>query len=302
MEGADMMDSQSNIIQTIPRLLEQYRESASPALLCGDEVLSYRALLADARKIASGIRARGVRKGDRVVLTVKRGTDYVRAWLGVLYAGAVQVTFHDGWPEHLLASAAEDCRPSLFLDGADVRELLASPDPPEDCGIPAELLGEDPFQIVYTSGSTGTPKGVVTSHLSLMSYIQAYAEMMDISAEDRLGCQAPLDYIAAIRDEVVDTAALSIQLLTDLLEAVPDRVAERFKIKDTSLRGPELLDAVCAGRGFLMKGGVYDTERACQVILDEFRGGKLGRITLEAPRQEEEKAPDEEANDEQAGG
>ena len=38
---------------------------------------------------------------------------------------------------------------------------------------------------------------------------------------------------------------------------------------------------------------MYDTERACQVILDEFRGGKLGRITLEAPRQEEEKAPEE---------
>ena len=168
-----MMDSQSNIIQTIPRLLEQYRESESPALLCGDEVLSYRALLADARKIASGIRARGVRKGDRVVLTVKRGTDYVRAWLGVLYAGAVQVTFHDGWPKHLLASAAEDCRPSLFLDGADVRELLASPELPEDCGIPAELLGEDPFQIVYTSGSTGTPKGVVNCHLTAVSRTSA---------------------------------------------------------------------------------------------------------------------------------
>ncbi len=71
---------------------------------------------------------------------------------------------------------------------------------------------------------------------------------------------------------------------------------ERFKIKDLSLRGPDLLDAVCQGRGFLMKGGVYDTERACKVVLDEFRGGKLGRITLEAPREErdeqlEEKQP-----------
>ncbi len=110
-----------------------------------------------------------------------------------------------------------------------------------------------------------------------------------------------LAYIAAIRDEVVDTAALSIQLLTDLLETAPDMVVERFKIKDTSLRGPELLDAVCAGRGFLMKGGVYDTERACQVILDEFRGGKLGRITLEAPRQEEEKAPEETVDEQDRG-
>ena len=36
-----------------------------------------------------------------------------------------------------------------------------------------------------------------------------------------------------------------------------------------------------------MKGGVYDTERACKVVLDEFRGGKLGRITLEAPQKEQ---------------
>ena len=137
--------------------------------------------------------------------------------------------------------------------------------------------------------------------------ITPYLEIMDTPGllwprlDDPLAARR-LAYIAAIRDEVVDTAALSIQLLNDLLDIAPDKVAERFKIKDTSLRGPELLDAVCTGRGFLMKGGVYDTERACQVILDEFRGGKLGRITLEAPRQEEEKAPDtvEDTTDEQA--
>ena len=95
-----------------------------------------------------------------------------------------------------------------------------------------------------------------------------------------------LAYIAAIKDDVLDTAQLAIQLLTDLIAVTPKTVQERFKIKDLSLRGPDLLDAVCLGRGFLMKGGIYDTERACKVVLDEFRGGKLGRITLEAPKEE----------------
>ena len=102
-----------------------------------------------------------------------------------------------------------------------------------------------------------------------------------------------LAYIAAIKDEVLDTAQLAMELLADLIVLAPQAVKERFKIQDLSLRGPALLDAVCLGRGFLMKGGVYDTERACQVVLDEFRGGKLGRLSLEVPR--EEKRDDDEA-------
>lgn len=127
--------------------------------------------------------------------------------------------------------------------------------------------------------------------------ISPYLELMDTPGllwprlDDPLAARR-LAYIAAIKDEVLDTAHLAIQLLTDLIAVAPQAVAERFKIKDLSLRGPDLLDAVCQGRGFLMKGGIFDTERACKVVLDEFRGGKLGRITLETPH--EEQANDEE--------
>ena len=121
--------------------------------------------------------------------------------------------------------------------------------------------------------------------------VSPYLELLDTPGllwprlDDPLAARR-LAYIAAIRDEVVDTAQLTIQLLTDLIGTAPKAVQERYKIKDLSLRGPDLLDAVCQGRGFLMKGGAYDTERACKVVLDEFRGGKLGRITLEAPKEE----------------
>lgn len=121
--------------------------------------------------------------------------------------------------------------------------------------------------------------------------ITPYLELLDTPGllwprlDDPLAARR-LAYIAAIRDEVVDTAQLSIQLLTDLIGVAPQAVQDRFKIKDLSLRGPALLDAVCQGRGFLMKGGVYDTERACKVVLDEYRDGRLGRITLELPESE----------------
>ena len=62
------------------------------------------------------------------------------------------------------------------------------------------MTDTDPLYIIFTSGSSGNPKGVLTSHHSLMCYIEAYADMMKIDENDRLGNQSPLDYIAAIRD------------------------------------------------------------------------------------------------------
>lgn len=66
--------------------------------------------------------------------------------------------------------------------------------------IRRQMSMTDPLYIIYTSGSTGNPKGVMTSHLSLMTYINAYCDVMHIEGDDVLGNQSPLDYIAAIRD------------------------------------------------------------------------------------------------------
>lgn len=92
-----------------------------------------------------------------------------------------------------------------------------------------------------------------------------------------------LCYIGTVKDDVVDLAMLTIHLLEDMLSVKPQPVMERFHLTDASLKGEELLEAVCRGRGFLMKGGVCDYDRCCAVVLDEFRAGKLGRITLELP-------------------
>ncbi len=92
-----------------------------------------------------------------------------------------------------------------------------------------------------------------------------------------------LAYIGTIRDAIYDQEELCAQLLCELLQTKAQATMERYKIKDPSLRGPALLEEVCRGRGFLMKGGVCDVDRACTVVLDEFREGRVGRITLEEP-------------------
>lgn len=92
-----------------------------------------------------------------------------------------------------------------------------------------------------------------------------------------------LAYIGTIRDAVYNQEELCILLLADLLRARREATVERFRIADPDAEGFALLEQVCKGRGFLMRGGEYDTERACAVVLDEFREGKLGRLTLETP-------------------
>ena len=62
------------------------------------------------------------------------------------------------------------------------------------------LLPTSPLYVIFTSGSTGVPKGVITSHESLMYYIDSFCSVMKIDQSDVLGNQAPFDYIAAVRD------------------------------------------------------------------------------------------------------
>ncbi|MBR1686049.1 MAG: ribosome biogenesis GTPase YlqF [Clostridia bacterium] len=92
-----------------------------------------------------------------------------------------------------------------------------------------------------------------------------------------------LCYIGSVKDDVVDLPMLAISLLEELLAIRPEPVMERFRFNDASLTGEALLEAVCKGRGFLLKGGVCDYDRCCQVVLDEFRAGKCGRFSLETP-------------------
>lgn len=117
--------------------------------------------------------------------------------------------------------------------------------------------------------------------------VAPYLELMDTPGllwprlDDAMAAER-LAWLGTIRDEILDTQALAVSLLNRLMAVRPGAVRERFKVQDESLRGHALLEAVCLGRGFLMSGGVPNTERGAAVALDEFRAGKLGRITLEA--------------------
>jgi len=91
-----------------------------------------------------------------------------------------------------------------------------------------------------------------------------------------------LAFTGAIRDSIMDVETLGTNLMSRLGMQYPKRIAERYKITvSDELTGFDLLKLAAAKRGFLVKGGEYDLERMSVILLDELRGGKLGRITLE---------------------
>jgi len=91
-----------------------------------------------------------------------------------------------------------------------------------------------------------------------------------------------LAFTGAIRDEIIDIEALGANLILRMKELYPERILERYKVDATAeIGGFGLLAQAAKSRGFLLSGGELDLNRMAIVLLDEFRGGKLGRITLE---------------------
>ncbi len=88
----------------------------------------------------------------------------------------------------------------------------------------------------------------------------------------------------AVRDEILDRETLCANLLVKLRALYPQNLEERYKFTPApEMTGFEMLETAAKKRGFLAGKGEYDLERMSVVLLDEFRGGKLGRMSLETP-------------------
>ncbi|MCI8479275.1 MAG: ribosome biogenesis GTPase YlqF [Oscillibacter sp.] len=103
-----------------------------------------------------------------------------------------------------------------------------------------------------------------------------------------------LAFTGAVRDEILDTETLACHLAAYLGERYPEALKTGYKLAELPAReegedeiawGCRLLEAAGSRRGFRISGGEIDTERMAKTILDEFRGGRLGRFTLEAPEE-----------------
>ena len=98
-----------------------------------------------------------------------------------------------------------------------------------------------------------------------------------------------LAFTGAINDEAFDIEKVTAVFLDTMLRAYPERLRERYKLDGELPDNPyDLLELIGKKRGCLLKGGVIDTEKARRIILNEFRGGKLGLVSLDYPEMDVE--------------
>ena len=102
--------------------------------------------------------------------------------------------------------------------------------------------------------------------------------------DERIGMN--LAFTGAVKDEIMDRETLAFHLMEVLARYYPDALKERYQLTPHEGQpGWELLEGAAKKRGFLISKGEYDLERMANVLLDEFRAGKLGRFTLEWPQE-----------------
>jgi len=132
--------------------------------------------------------------------------------------------------------------------------------------------------------------------------IDAYLELLDTPGilwpkfEDQ-SVGMNLAFTGAVKDDILDVETLGCHLMAYLAECYPEALKAAYKLSSIPVReeeegeegdvawGYRLLQAAGRKRGFLISGGEIDTERMAKILLDEFRGSKLGRFTLELPEE-----------------
>jgi 1-acyl-sn-glycerol-3-phosphate acyltransferase len=177
-------------------------------------ILSYGTLLAGARKVAAGLRQRGVEPGHTVALMLPTGEDFFHVFAGILLAGAIPVPIYPPQRRNQLAEHLR--RQATILDNAGCRVLVSMEQARnlvpllktvlphlQHVPTPGELSSGGDFRglrarpgdlalLQYTSGSTGTPKGVVLSHANLLANIRAMGQAVQASSTDVFVSWLPL--------------------------------------------------------------------------------------------------------------
>jgi long-chain acyl-CoA synthetase len=197
------------------------RNPDGEALICGDVRMNWRDVAARSARIAAGLRATGMQRGDRVALLLGNRIEFVLAMFAAAQLGAVTVLLSTRQQKPEIAYALQNCGAVLIIHEATLGDRLPDPgDVPElrhriavdDSGSSAfaALAGyapleehadvgeEDIAMILYTSGTTGRPKGAMLAHCNVIHSATVFVVCMELSAADRSIAAVPLAHVTGV--------------------------------------------------------------------------------------------------------
>ena len=171
--------------------------------------LTYGELDARADRYLAGLRGRGVRPGDRVLVWTHKTPDAVAIAQAILRAGAIHVPVARGNPRERVARIAADARPALIVTdhedhvpgtvSVNCADLATDVTQSSDVKhFPVQPA--DPAYILYTSGSTGAPKGVCLSHGNALAFVDWACRELEVKPADRLANHASFSFDLSVFD------------------------------------------------------------------------------------------------------
>jgi amino acid adenylation domain-containing protein len=243
------------------------RDPDKIALVCGDRRVSYGEVMRDARRLACALVARGVARGDRVIVFGDNSVASAVAFWGVLLASAVVVMVHPQTKADKLAYMIADCEPTalvvdaqlwptvveagrlpsaIVVHGALVPGAMAWDALPDGATPQRLAIDVDLAAIIYTSGSTGEPKGVMHTHRSMRAAASAIMAYLGNTRDDVILNVLPLSFDYGLYQMIMAFGA-GARLVLERSFAYPARVLECMaRERVTGLPGVPTLFAMLA--------------------------------------------------------